>query len=74
MSRKIWRYTMTPKEQKLWDSENMQGWRDSLVSCVEDDARDEGYAKFVVYDLNENLIAKGDVKALPQPEAVILQS
>ncbi|MBI2424049.1 MAG: hypothetical protein HYV27_14560 [Candidatus Hydrogenedentes bacterium] len=70
MSRKIHRYTLTVKEQGLWEKEEMQGWRDSMVGCVEDDAREEGCKKFVVYDRAENIIAKGDVRKLPEPEAV----
>jgi hypothetical protein len=70
MARKVWRYTMTVKEQKLWDLEEMQGWRDSLVGCVEDDAREAGCKKFILYDRKEEVVAKGDVTALPEPELV----
>lgn len=65
MARKIWRYTMSVREFDLWSQENMQGWRDSLVGCVEDEAREEGCTKYIVYDRNENVLAKGEVKALP---------
>ena len=68
MSRKIWRYTLNAKEQKLWDLPEMQGWRDSMVACVEDDAREAGCTRFFVHDATENVIAKGDVAPLPVPE------
>lgn len=73
MARKIWRYTMSVREFELWSQENMQGWRDSLVGCVEDEAREESYAKYIIYDRSENVVAKGDVKALPAttPEPIL---
>lgn len=64
----IWRHTLTAKEQKLWDREEMQGWRDSMVLCVEDEAREEGCKKYVLTDQNEVVVAKGEVKPLPEPE------
>lgn len=70
MAKKIWRYTMTTQEQKLWDQEEMKGWREAMVACVEDDAREQGSKKFVLYDLNNVVVAKNDVRALPQPEPV----
>ena len=70
MSRKIYRYTLTEKQQARWEMEDMQGWRDSMVGVVEDDARDEGSTKFVLYDRAEQILAKGEVKKLPEPEAV----
>lgn len=66
MARKIWRHTLSVQEQKLWDMEEMQGWRVAMTGCVEDDAREEGCAKFVIYDRKETILAKGDVTALPQ--------
>jgi len=65
MAKKIWRHVMTAKEQQLWDLENMEGWRRSLVGCVEDDAREDGCKKFVLCDSNETVVAKGDVSPLP---------
>ena len=70
MARKIWRYTMTREEQKLWDMEEMKGWRTAFEACVEDDAREEGCKKYVVYDRSETIVAKGEVAALPEPEVV----
>lgn len=67
MSRKIWHYTLTPEEQRLWNVEEMKGWRTAMEACVEDDAREEGYAKYVIYDRKENVIGKGDVSKLPEP-------
>ncbi len=70
MARKIYRYTLTAKQQNRWDMEDMQGWRDSMVGVVEDDAREEGAKKFVLYDRSEQILAKGEVRKLPEPEAV----
>jgi|TARA_R110001592_G_scaffold35492_1_gene120693 hypothetical protein len=70
MARKIYRYTLTPKQQERWDMEDMQGWRDSMVGVAEDDAREEGAKKFVLYDRAEQILAKGEVRKLPEPEAV----
>ena len=68
MARKIYRYTLTKKQQDRWDMEDMQGWRDSMVGVAEDDAREEGAKKFVLYDRAEQILAKGDVSKLPEPE------
>lgn len=70
MSRKIYRHTLTEKQQDRWNMEDMQGWRDSMVGVVEDDAREEGCTKFVLYDRQEQILAKGEVRKLPEPEAV----
>ena len=69
-ARKIWRYTLNVKEQKLWDCEEMQGWRDSMIHCVEDEARDQGCKKYVVIDHNDTVVAKGEVRPLPEPEVI----
>lgn len=68
MARKIWRHTLTPKEQKLWDREEMQGWRESMIACVEDEAREHGCKKYFVHDRNETVVAKDEVVPLPTPE------
>ena len=70
MAKKIWRYTLTEQEQKLWSMENMQGWREAMEACVEDEARDQGSKKYVIYDLENAIIAKNEVKKLPEPEAL----
>ena len=70
MARKIYRYTLTPKQQARWDMEDMQGWRDSMVGVCEDDAREEGAKKFVLCDRSEQVLAKGDVTILIEPEVV----
>jgi hypothetical protein len=48
----------------------MQGWRDSMVACVEDDAREAGCTRFFVHDKSENVIAKGEVAPLPTPAPI----
>jgi hypothetical protein len=62
---KIWRYTLTRQEQTLWDVDEMKGWREALAACVEDDARERGCKKFMIFRRDE-LIAKGDVGKLPE--------
>ena len=70
MARKIWHYTLTPEEQKLWDTEGMEGWRTAMEACVEDDAREQGCKKYVLYDTSETAVAKGDVSTLPEPVSI----
>jgi len=70
MGKTIWRYTLTAQEQKLWDTEGMEGWREAMEACVEDDARDEGFKKYVVYDRGGSVLAKNEVRKLPEPEPV----
>ena len=70
MARKIYRYTLTAKQQERWDMEDMQGWRDSMIGVVEDDAREEGCKKFVLYDRAEQILAKGEVRKLPEPTTI----
>ncbi len=70
MTRRIWRHTLTMKEQRLWNKEEMKGWRESMIGCVEDDARENGCKKFMVYDRNDTVLAKDVVTPLPVPEPV----
>lgn len=68
MARKIWRYTLKTVEQKLWDREDMKGWCKALEGCVEDDAREQGLMKYVIYDRKGDVLAKADVSPLPEPK------
>ena len=70
MAKKIWRYTLTGQEQTLWDCEDMKGWREAMTACVEDDAREEGCRKFILYDQHEAVMVKAEVSALPELEPV----
>lgn len=70
MARTIFRHTLTVREQRLWETENMQGWREAMERYVEDEARDQGYMKYIIFDRKEKILAKDMVKALPQPEPV----
>lgn len=70
MARKVWRHTMTVKEQRLWKAEDMEGWRTSLIQCVEDEAREEGCKKFILYDRQDTVVAKDIVSTLPEPEPI----
>ncbi len=70
MARKIWRYTLTQHEQQLWDNEEFRGWRIAMEACVEDEAREEGCKKYVLYDRDESIVAKGEVVKLPEPETI----
>jgi hypothetical protein len=64
---KIWRYTLTRRELSLWETEEMKGWREALQAFVEDEARDQGCRKYVVYGRREVVVAKGEVSKLPEP-------
>jgi hypothetical protein len=70
MATKIWRYTLTAAEQKLWDNEELAGWRAAMEGCVEDEAREAGSKKYILYNRQNQIIAKGDVKKLPEPEVI----
>ena len=70
MARKIWRYTMTRQEQNLWETDGMEGWREAFEACVEDDAREEGCRKYVLYDRGTDVVAKGEVTVLPEYDVV----
>lgn len=71
MARTIFRHTLSVREQKLWETENMEGWREALERYVEDEARESGYAKYIIYDRKEKVLAKESVKALPLPEVLV---
>ena len=64
MARKVWHYIMSPREERLWNQEEMKGWRQAFEACVEDDAREEGCKKYVIYDTAEAVLTKGEVTAL----------
>lgn len=68
MSKIVCRYTMRIKEQTLWQQEDMEGWRRAFEACVEDDAREQGNKKYVIYDREGEIVAKNDVKPLPVQE------
>lgn len=68
MAKKICRYTLKIKEQKLWESDDMKGWRKAFEACVEDDARDMGSKKYVIYDRWGTVIVNKDVSPLPEPK------
>ncbi len=66
MARTIWRYTLSRKEQQLWIREDMKGWCKAFEGWVEDEARELGRKKYIIYDLNGTVIAKNIVTELPQ--------
>ena len=65
MARVIWRYTLTKQEEKLWAREELRGWREAMQGFVEDEARDQGYAKYAIYKGDDTLIVKDAVSTLP---------
>ena len=67
MARTIWRYTLDSKEQTLWEREDMRGWCRAFQGWVEDEAREQGLKKYIIYDLNGDVIAKDIVNDLPEP-------
>jgi len=70
MGRTIWRYTLTSREQKLWDRDDMKGWCKALEGCVEDDAREQGMKKYIIQDTDGEVVIKSDVTILPDPKAM----
>ncbi len=69
MAKKVYRHTLTKKEQALWDREDMKGWRKALEGCIEDEGRDEGAKKYMLYDVEGAIIGKGEVSVLPDPRS-----
>ena len=69
MAKKVYRYTLTKKEQDLWDREDMKGWRKALEGSIEDEGRDDKSKKYVISNVAGEVIAKGDVTALPDPRS-----
>ena len=69
MAKKVWRYTLTKAEQILWDREDMKGWCKALEGCVEDEGREESCKKYIIYNEAGEILAKGDVTALPEPKS-----
>ena len=68
MARKICRYTLKVQEQKLWLKEDMDGWKRAMEACVEDDARDQGSKKYIIYDRKGEILARNEVRPLPHLE------
>ncbi len=66
MARTIWRYTLEPQEQKLWDREDMRGWCRAFQGWVEDEAREQGLKKYIIYDGNGDILARDIVNELPE--------
>ena len=69
MAKKVYRYTLSKAEQKLWDREDMKGWCKALEGCVEDEGRDDKCKKYMIYDKEGEVLAKGDVIPLPDPKS-----
>ncbi len=65
MARVVWRYTLTKNEQKLWACEELRGWRKAMQGFVEDEAREQGFKKYVIYGRDDTMIAKDVVAPLP---------
>ncbi len=65
MARVIWRYTLTKHEEKLWQQEELRGWRKAMEGFVEDEAREQGCTKYAIYRRDATLIVKDAVTPLP---------
>ena len=68
MAARIWRYTVAPKEQTLWNDDDMKGWRKAFEACVEDEAREQGSKKYIILDRKGEILAKNVVRPLPAPQ------
>ena len=68
MARKIWRYTMSTSEQRLWLSDGMDGWCRAFEACVEDEAREGGSKKYVIYDRRGEVVVRSEVSPLPESQ------
>ncbi|HPO17418.1 MAG TPA: hypothetical protein PLI09_28555 [Candidatus Hydrogenedentes bacterium] len=67
MGQRIWRYTLSRNEQTLWETEEMKGWREAMQAYVEDEAREQGCKKYIMYGRRETVVAKGNVNKLVLP-------
>ncbi len=68
MARVIWHYQLSKQEQRLWEREEMRGWREAMQGFVEDEAREQGFTKYAIYNLDNILILKNTVSVTEQPE------
>lgn len=66
MSKTIWYYKLSAHEYRLWNREDMQGWCRAFQGWVEDEARENGLVKYVIYDINGEVLVKDKVTPLPQ--------
>ncbi len=66
MARTIWRYTLDSGEQKLWEREDMRGWCRAFQGWVEDEAREQGLKKYIIYDGDGGVLARDIVNDLPE--------
>jgi hypothetical protein len=66
MSKTIWYYKLSAQEYRLWTREDMQGWCRAFQGWVEDEARENGLVKYVIYDINGDVLVKDKVSPLPQ--------
>lgn len=57
---------MSPSEQRLWKSDGMDGWCRAFEACVEDDAREEGSKKYIIYNRQGEVVARNEVAPLPE--------
>lgn len=65
MGRTIWRYTLNVKEEKFWERDDMQGWCRAFEGWVEDEARELGLKKYIIYGRDGDVLAKNVVTELP---------
>ncbi|OQB40336.1 MAG: hypothetical protein BWY09_00812 [Candidatus Hydrogenedentes bacterium ADurb.Bin179] len=61
MARVIWHYQLNKQEQRLWEREELRGWREAMQGFVEDEAREQGFTKYAIYNLDNILILKDSV-------------
>ncbi len=66
MARTIWRYTLDSGEQELWEREDMRGWCRAFQGWVEDEAREQGRKKYIIYDIDGEVLARDVVNDLPE--------
>jgi len=45
----------------------MKGWREAMQAYVEDEAREQGCKKYIMYGRRETVVAKGNVNKLVLP-------
>ncbi|HOC68629.1 MAG: hypothetical protein BWX80_00515 [Candidatus Hydrogenedentes bacterium ADurb.Bin101] len=68
MARVIWHYQLNKQEQRLWEREELRGWREAMQGFVEDEAREQGFTKYAIYNLDNILILKDSVSSSGESE------
>jgi len=57
---KALRFTLDKNETSLWHRDDMRGWRDAMIGVLGLDYKKLGYGKYIIYDLNADVLKRGE--------------